>query len=186
MRFTPAHTDDKLLRGCQKGKRGAQQALYQKYYEQMMRVCMRYAGDEGQALEILNDGFLKVFDRIKGFRAEGALGGWIRQTMVRTALDRLRMQQAYRKHLDQFEVEFGDRYMENEALNQLESEDIFQHLQALAPVSRTVFNLYALEGYSHKEIASKLNMSEGTSQWHLSTARKKLKQKFQNKTTISA
>lgn len=186
MRFTPAHTDEKLLRGCQKGKRDAQQALYQKYYEPMMRVCMRYAGDEGQALEILNDGFLKVFDRIKSFRAEGALGGWIRQTIVRTALDKLRMQQTYQKHLDQLAVESEGRYMQNEAINSLESEDIFQLLQALPPVSRSVFNLYALEGYSHKEIAAMLDMSEGTSQWHLSTARAKLKLQFQKKTKIKA
>lgn len=186
MRFTPAHTDDKLLRACRKGKRSAQQALYQKYYEQMMRVCMRYAGDEGHALEMLNDGFLKVFDRIKSFRGEGALGAWIRQIMVRTALDSLRSRQTYQKHLNQLALEWEDRYMGNEGEMQLESEDIFQHLQALPPVSRTVFNLYALEGFSHKEIAEKLNISEGTSQWHLSTARKKLKLKFQKKTKVNA
>jgi RNA polymerase sigma-70 factor (ECF subfamily) len=186
MRFTPAHKDEKLIRGCAKGKRAAQQALYQKYYEQMMRVCMRYAGNEGQALEILNDGFLKVFDRIKSFRSEGALGAWIRQIMVRTALDSLRSQQTYQKHLNQLAVEWEDRYMGNEGELVLESEDIFQHLQALPPVSRTVFNLYALEGYSHKEIAEKLSMSEGTFQWHLSTARKKLKTQFLNKGRVRA
>ena len=167
-------SDHRLIKGCKRQQAKAQRALYEKYFREMMRVCLRYARDPEDAGEMLNDGFLKVFKGIGNFVGKGSLEGWIRRIMVRTAIDRLRQQQTYDTHLAQYEVEVAGTYVKNEALGQLAAEDIFHHLQALPPMSRAVFNLYAIEGYAHKEIAESLGMSIGTSQWHLSTARKRL------------
>ncbi len=167
-------SDHRLVKGCKRQQPKAQRALYEKYFSTMMRVCLRYAKNPEDAGEMLNDGFLKVFKRIESFGGKGSLEGWIRRIMVHTAIDRLRQQQTYEAHLVQYQAELGDTHMKNEAVNRLEAEDVFHHLQALPPMSRAVFNLFAIEGYAHKEIAKMLEMSEGTSQWHLSTARKRL------------
>ena len=165
-----------LLRGCLKEDRTSQKMLYQHFYGYAMSVCLRYCKNRDEALEVLNDGFMKVFTRIGKYDPERSFKGWIRKIMIHTALDH------YRKHLKYYETKSLDiqnltdlSYNDN-ALNRLAYEDLLDMVQKLSPAYRTVFNLHAIDGYTHEEIAEMLAISAGTSKSNLFKARANLQE----------
>ncbi len=170
------NTIDSLYEGCKKGSRQAQERLYRALASKMLGVCMRYARSTFEAEDMLQIGFVKVFQSIGSYRGEGSFEGWIRRIMVNTAIE------GYRKHMRGAQVveidEVQDNTQQTFAMDALECEDLLRIIQTLPDGYRIVFNMYALEGYSHKEIADALNISEGASKSQLSRARTWLKEKI--------
>ena len=139
----------------------------------MMAMCMKYTRDEDRALLILNDGFLKVFQKLGTFRHEGSLEGWIRRLVYHTLADFYKKENSYIRFI-QFDV---PDHLEAEVSpsDNLEFQDLIGLLDKIPGRSAEVFRLFAIEGYSHEEISMKMNISTGTSKWHLSNAREKLR-----------
>ncbi|MFM2376384.1 MAG: hypothetical protein RLZZ165_1481 [Bacteroidota bacterium] len=166
-----------MVRGCVKGQQEHQEALYHRFHRKMFGVCLRYAPDRETAEDILQDGFVKVFRNIGSYAGKGSLEGWIRRVMVNTALESLRKQSAMYPVVDIGEVANSDGGWD--LISQINEQDILRLVQALPVGYRTVFNLYAIEGYSHKEISEQLNISEGTSKSQLARARQTLQENIQ-------
>lgn len=169
-------TIDSLLEGCRKGERKAQEHLYKLLAPKMMGVCMRYAKDTDEAEDILQIGFIKVFQRVGEFRGEGSFEGWIRRIMVNSAIE------TYRKNLRSLNVvdidDVHDQPQSTFDMSGLELKDLMKLVQTLSNGYRLVFNMYVIEGFSHKEIAKELGISEGASKSQLSRARAILKEKI--------
>jgi len=163
------------VRGCQANKPGAQHDLYNMFKSKMFGICLRYAGNYNDAEDILQDGFLKVFEKIHQFRFKGSFEGWIRRIMVNTALEK------YRLHFHHLTVDDIQNELENDSeygiMSDINAAELMKIIQELSPKYRIVFNLYAIEGYSHKEIGELLQISEGTSKSNLSRARTILQKK---------
>lgn len=162
-------TDETLIQLSASGDRRSQKLLYDRYASKMFGVCLRYAQDYQNAEDILQEGFVKAFRNMEKFRFEGSFEGWLRRIMVNTAIEMHRR----KNHLYPLvEVENTDiELVEENAVNMLAADDLMTMIASLSPGYRTVFNLYAIEGYSHKEIAEQLNISEGTSKSQLARAR---------------
>lgn len=167
------YTEEELVTGCAANDRRAQEALYRRFFPEMLRMCRRYTRDDDTALEILNNGFLRVFKKIHTFSFKGSLEGWIRRLVYHSMADYYRDNARYLHFLV---LEDHDKPVQESSHEVFYEEDILKAVQTLPPVSQEVFRLYAIEGYSHAEIAESLQMSEGTSKWHLSTARQKLRE----------
>ena len=169
-------TIDSLLEGCRKGERKAQEHLYKTLASKMMGVCMRYAKDTYEAEDVLQMGFVKVFQKVQEFRGDGSFEGWIRRIMVNTAIE------SYRKNLRSLNVvdidEIYDQPQTTFDMSGLEMKDLMKLVQQLSNGYRLVFNMYVIEGFSHKEIAEHLGISEGASKSQLSRARAILKEKI--------
>lgn len=163
-------TDEQLVAGCLKGDTIAQKALYQTYAGKMMSICMRYAPDREQAQDILQDGFVKVFQKIGHFRADGPLGGWIARTMVNTALDQIRRNKPFDHSVDLTEAEHLHA-SDEQAVSAMSTTELITLIQALPTGYRTVFNLFVIEGYPHKAIGEMLGISENTSKSQFMKAR---------------
>lgn len=162
-------TDSDLIKGCLENDRRMQQELYNRFAPKMYGVCLRYTGNGDDAQDVLQDGFVKVFRKLDSFRSEGSFEGWIRRVFVNTAIEHFR-----RKHYMQPVTEREENTLESKtltALDGLSEKDILKLVQQLAPGYRAVFNLYVVEGYSHKEIAEMLDITEGTSKSQLSRAK---------------
>jgi RNA polymerase sigma-70 factor (ECF subfamily) len=173
----PSSEDDIqiLIGGCLKNDRKAQEQLYKKFYQAMMALCVRYTKDKNDALEILNDGFLKVFKNIDQYdAAKASLYTWMRRIMINTAIDFLRKKQVY-YDMDVLLEGREEAGIENEALQKMSGGELLKAIRQLPATTCTVFNLYVIDGFSHREIATMLEISEGTSRWHLSEARRQLK-----------
>jgi RNA polymerase sigma factor (sigma-70 family) len=165
-----------IIKACIKGDRKAQKQLYQLFADKMFGVCLRYADNADEAKDILQDGFIKVFLNLKQFNHKGSFEGWVRRIMVNTALEKFRD----RSYLFAVNMEQGYESKDSEydhILSELAVQDLLKLIQELSPQYRMVFNLYAIEGYSHKEICEMLNIKEGTSKSNLSRAREILKEK---------
>lgn len=176
--------DQELVSGVLRGSPAHQAALYRQYSIPMFRVVLRFARDKAEAEDMLQDGFVRVFRDMAQFRGEGALGGWIRRIMVNTALSHLRKQRDFiRSTADFSPFENRVRTEEDFAAN-LDAETLMKYLQKLPPGYRAVFNLYAIDGFSHEEIADQLGISIGTSKSQLFKAREYLK-KMLDKSFIS-
>lgn len=161
-----------------KDKQKFQQKLYEQHYRKMMGVCLRYSKDKDEAKDILHESFIKVFNKIDRFDNKGSLEGWIRKIVVNTAIDSSRKTihiTAINEKYDAIQEEIEE---ENDLYDDFSVEEIMQMVQNLSPAYRTVFNMYAIERYSHKEIAEKLGISEGTSKSNLAKARMNLKKMF--------
>jgi RNA polymerase sigma-70 factor (ECF subfamily) len=162
-----------LVKGCTLNDRRVQELLYKQYCSSMMVLCKAYTKNEEDAVEILQDGFLKIFQQIVRFDAgKSSMYTWMRTIMIRTAIDFLRKQN--KKNIA---IEWKEEYdpaIEAEALQRMSAQQIQCMLQHLPETTRAVFNLYITEGYNHREIGELLKISEGTSKWHLSEARKYL------------
>jgi RNA polymerase sigma factor (sigma-70 family) len=165
----------KTIRGCQNNKRAAQEKLYRQFFPEMLRMCLRYTPDEYRAMEIVNDGFLKVFKNIDQYQFKGSFEGWVRRIVFHCISDHFRRESRYLKFLV---VEERDGEYHDVALSQLYYDDLLKLVDTLPNMSREVFRLFALEGFNHKEIGLQLNISEGTSKWHLNNARTKLKERI--------
>lgn len=166
-------TDIDLINGCIRNDRRAQELLYKQFYDAMALICMRYTQNEDDAVEVLNNGFLKVFKNMHQFDKEKAgLYTWIRKIMINTAIDFIRQNQ---KHLNKVELgRAAEPYTDSEAIQKLDAEELLTLIRKLPPSTQLVFNLYVVEGFTHKEIGAKMGISEGTSKWHLSEARRLL------------
>ncbi len=179
--------DEKVLvEQCLKQNRNAQKILYDKYYKTMIAVSVRYLKSEDDAFEVLNKAFLKVFAKLKQYKSEGSLEGWIKRIVIHTAIDSVRSNKAYRNKFiltNEFELyglpddeNISDSLPDNSPA--LTKEQIFELVKELPPATRIVFNLYVIDDFTHKQISGQLKISEGTSKWHLSNARKLLQEKF--------
>jgi RNA polymerase sigma factor (sigma-70 family) len=163
------NSEAELVKGCQEGNRLMQRRVYESYSARMLAVCRRYVKNEFDAEEVLVNGFLKVFDRIGQFKSEGSFEGWIRRIMVNESLNHLRKQ---RIMYAEVEIEnLADNLDYSVFESELDAEELLQMIDQMPVGYRTVFNLYAIEGYSHKEIAETLGITESTSKSQLSRAR---------------
>ena len=166
-------SEQDLVKGCILNDRGVQELLYKQYCSSLMVLCKSYAKNQEDAVEILQDGFLKIFQQIDSFDAnKSSIYTWMRTIMIRTAIDFLRKQN--RKNISVEWKEEHEPVIEAEVLHRMSAQQIQCMLQHLPATTRAVFNLYITEGYNHKEIGELLKISEGTSRWHLSEARKYL------------
>ena len=169
-------TEHQLVTALIRGERWAQQQLYEAHYGKMMGVCLRYAGSREEALDLLHEGFIKVFQYIGRYKPGTSLAAWIRTVMVNNCIDH------YRKAIRRRTEELGEAYTlsndDPDALSHLTEREILDAVQLLSPAYRAVFNLYVVEGYSHKEIAEALQITESTSRSNLVKARLKLQEYF--------
>src|SRR5687768_5056776 len=144
------HTEEQIREGCFKGDRKFQQMLYNMFSAKMFGVCLRYANEYNSAQDLLQEGFVKVFKNIDKFRGEGSFEGWVRRIFVNTAIEH------YRKQVNLYALHDSDvssyEFYEESALDVLKHADVLKMIQKLSHGYRTVFNLYVIEGYSHKEI----------------------------------
>jgi len=168
------YTLDELVKRCLAGERKAQELLYKQFASKMMGVCLRYAADRMEAEDMLQNGFIRVFQKIGDFRGDGSFEGWMRRIMVHSSIE------YYRKHHKMLVLADGDELPYEPSVNpvataNLEAKDMMALVQRLSPGYRMVFNLYAIEGYSHREIGEIMGISEGASKSQLSRARSILK-----------
>jgi len=183
-RLNPVATfsDEELIRESVKGSRVAQKCLYDRFSSKMFGVCLRYASDYQIAEDILQEGFIKAFKHLERFRFEGSFEGWIRKIMVNTAIEIHRRKNLLYPIID---VENTDvELFDEDAVEKLAAADLMQMVSSLSPGYRTVFSLYAIEGFSHKEIAEQLNISEGTSKSQLARARYILMELVEQRTGV--
>ena len=146
-----------------------QYELYQRFAPKMYGVCLRYAGNVEEAEDILQEGFIKIFNKMSSFRGEGSFEGWIRRIFVNTAIEHFR-RKTYLQPITEIEENTVEgKYLS--VLDKLAEKDIIQLVQQLSPGYRTVFNMYVVEGYTHKQVAEALGISEGTSKSQLSRAK---------------
>ena len=167
---------DILLKDCKRGKRGSQEELYRRFASAMYGLCLQYASCEEDAQDILQDGFIKVFGKLDQVKNPSALPGWIRRVMINTALEKYRSQVMLQR-IDDIKEEAGE-VSGTEAYEDLTCDEMVGLIQTLSPRYRLVFNLYAIEGYSHQEISETLGISTGTSKSNLSRARAILQDKI--------
>ena len=171
MKGTSKYTEAELVGGCVKGDPLAQRALYERYAPLMYPVCVRYVGRE-VAKDVLQDGFITVFDKISTFRGDGSFEGWLRRIFVNTALMEIRKTDVLRNAGDIEDVPIEDAGMKNpEATSSLQAQEILKAIEELPPSFRTVFNLCAIDGFSHAEVARMTGISESSSRSQLSRAR---------------
>ena len=162
-------TEDDLIAGCIQGDRKMQYELYHRFGPKMFGVCLRYAGNTDEAEDVLQEGFIKIFKKIGSFRSEGSFEGWIRRIFVNTAIEHFRRKTYLQPVSEKEEVTLEGHYLS--VLDDLAEKDIIRLVQQLSPGYRTVFNMYVVEGYTHKQIADILGISEGTSKSQLSRAK---------------
>ena len=172
MFFKKTYSEKEIVAGCADNQRFFQEKLYRQFFPAMMQMCLRYTNDRDKAMEIVNNGFLRVFKKINTFQFKGSLEGWIRKLVYHAMADYFRANQKYIHFLV---FEDHDESIPEVATSNMYFEDILRLVQSLPPATQQVFQLYAIEGYRHPEIAQQLHISVGTSKWHLSEARKKLK-----------
>lgn len=167
-------TESDLINGCIEGNRRMQEELYRRFSPRMYAVCLRYAGTAEEAQDVLQEGFVKVFKKLDSFRAEGSFEGWVRRVFVNTAIEHFRRKKYLQPVTEKEENTLEGNYLS--VLDDLAERDILDLVQQLSPGYRTVFNMYVVEGYTHKEIGDMLGVSEGTSKSQLSRAKVILQQ----------
>ncbi len=172
--------EQELIDGCRKGSRGFQEALYERYSRKMMVVCLRYAKSTAEAEDILQEGFVKVFNALKDFRQESKLETWITRIMVNTALNSQRKKLYLYPMVD---VENIDVPEDEASISGIHFMQLLEMIQSLPHGCQVVFNLFAIEGYNHKEIAELLGISEGTSKSQYARARSLLQARILKEST---
>jgi RNA polymerase sigma-70 factor (ECF subfamily) len=170
--------DYDIIKGCLQNSAAMQKMLYDKYAAKMYGIALRYAHDPEDAKDILQDGFVKVFQNLSKFKGSGAFEGWMRRIFVNTAIEHYRKKNNTYEIQESHEEQINDR--EITALDKLAAVEILNMVKSLPNGYRTVFNLFAIEGYSHKEIADLLNISEGTSKSQYARAKALLQEKIKN------
>ncbi|HEU4903902.1 MAG TPA: RNA polymerase sigma factor [Flavisolibacter sp.] len=168
---------DLLLQGCLANNRKAQEALYRQFYGFAMTIALRYSRDEHDAADIMSNAFVRVFKSIKTFDpSKGSLHAWIKKIVVNEGLDHIKARSRFSQDLELETV--PEPPINNNILEEMGAEEIMNLVKRLPPATHAVFVLYAVEGYNHREIAERLKISEGTSKWHLSEARKTLQKQI--------
>ncbi len=175
--------DDKLLEGCLKGNRLAQQQLYKNCFDLLIRICRRYVNNNEEAVDIMNQSFLKILNNLPNYRRNESFDAWIITITVHTAIDQLRKNKRYKEHValsEDYKTGFYgyEPASTNFVISKMAADDIMKMIQQLPEFTREVFNLNIIEGYHHKEISDMLGITEEVSRWHLHKARKILKQKL--------
>jgi len=170
--------DHDIIRGCLQNNPSMQKMLYDKYAAKLFGIALRYAHEQEEAKDILQDGFVKVFQNLSKYKGTGAFEGWLRRIIVNTAIEHYRKKNNTYEIQDTHEESVTDRDIS--ALEKMAAADILKMVKALPNGYRTVFNLFAIEGYSHKEIAEMLNISEGTSKSQYARAKGLLQEKIKN------
>jgi RNA polymerase sigma-70 factor (ECF subfamily) len=168
-----------LLKGCLANNRKAQEALYRRFYPFAMTIALRYSRDEHDAADILSHAFVKIFKSVRTFDAtKGSLHAWIKRIVINEGLDHIKSRSRFSENV---EVEtIAEPEINNAALEEMGAEEIMNLIKKLPRATHAVFVMYAVEGFNHREIGERLNISEGTSKWHLSEARKTLQQQLQH------
>jgi RNA polymerase sigma factor (sigma-70 family) len=177
LKKTGLQESKEIIKGCLSGSRRDQELLYRRYAPRLYAVCLQYSGNTEEARDVLQEGFIKIFENLPHFSHEGSFEGWMRRIIVNTALEKYRSKYYLNKIDDIDNVAEPMAEPESEDFAGLEAYDLLNIIMELPPKYRMVFNLYAIEGYSHKEIGGMLNISEGTSKSNLSRARDILKKK---------
>lgn len=171
-------TLDEIVEGCLRNERLAQKRLYDLYAGRMAAVCLRYVGDKEDALDLMHDGFVKVFTNLGQYNGNGSFEAWMRKIFVNVSLERLRKNDVLRGSEDvdgeTFQMDNGDV----SAIEKMSADEIMRLVNELPVGFRTVFNMYAIEGYSHQEIAAKLGINEASSRSQFSRARAVLQEKI--------
>lgn len=180
--------DQRLIEQCIRKERKAQFELYKKMYGFMMGICIRYTSNNEDARSLLNQGYLKILNNLEKKREEVPFGLWARRVMINSIIDEYRKNKKEKEFLEyqDFTDRDDDDYLTdvNDAVKRMDVAEIQKFIDRLPNVSRKVFNLFVVDGYGHKEIADLLGMSEGTSKWHLSTAKQKLREDILNEASI--
>ncbi len=169
-----------LVEGCKSGNRLSQKALYDALSRKMFAVCLRYMGDREAAEDVLQDGFVTLFSKLDSFSGAGSFEGWARKIFVNTALMSLRKKDVLR-NTEEVDAASGVSSESPTAVQQISYRELMKLVSELPPGFRTVFNMYVIEGYSHKEIAEALGVSEVTSRSQLQRARTLLQDKIKEK-----
>jgi RNA polymerase sigma factor (sigma-70 family) len=164
-----------IIEGCRRKEPKAQRLLYEQFSAQMYGICLRYCGSAEDAQDVLHEGFLKIYDKIGQFESKGAFEGWVRRIMVNTALEKYRSK--YKVINIQDNIKEAEGHGQEDLVGNLTAQELMKIIEELSPKYRMVFNLYAIEGYSHKEISEMLDINEGTSKSNLSRARAILQEK---------
>ncbi len=165
----------KILDGCKKNERDSQEKLYRLYFPAMMNMCHRYTRDPDKAMDIVNDGFLKVFKKIHLYEHRGSLEGWIRKLVYHALSDYFRKENTYLRFMV---FEEKEENVDDDALQELYFQDLMELIETLPEMSKKAFIRFAIEGYSHQEISDEFGISVGTSKWHIANARKILKNRI--------
>lgn len=168
---------EEIRKGCIAGKHEAQVKLYELFSAKMYAICLRYTGNADDAKDVLQEGFIKIFEKIKQFKGSGSFEGWMKRIMINSSLEKYRS----KYHLHTVSVEDNSIFEKpdsNTIIEDISANDLMNLVQELTPQYRLVFNMYAIEGYSHKEISDALGISEGTSKSNLSRARNILQEKI--------
>jgi RNA polymerase sigma factor (sigma-70 family) len=163
-------SDDEIVEGCIKKNKLAQKELYDRFAKKMMGVCLRYCDNQEEGEDVLQNGFLYIFDKIDTYRGTGSLEGWVRKIIVNTALTSIRKNKKLETNVDLNSVEYGIEDQSHLGEN-MAAKELLKIIQTLPVGFKTVFNLHAIEGYSHKEIAEMLGITEGTSKSQYSRAK---------------
>ena len=180
------HSEQTLLERLRKNDSVAQRQLFDTYQKKLLTVCFRYLNDEDEALDALNRSFLKIFEKIHQYKAEAKLATWLQRITINTCLDGIKANKKY-KHTfiqtSEFDL-YGEPDESHNNINEwwetactISAEVLYQMIEELPPATRTVFNLYAMDGFTHPQISEQLKISTGTSKWHLNNARSILKEK---------
>jgi RNA polymerase sigma-70 factor (ECF subfamily) len=177
-----------LIAKCIKQDRRGEYELYKLSYSYLMSICLRYNKDKDTASEILNMGFMKILKNIAAYNPEIPFKVWIRRIMINTLIDEYRKQKREKERVTYVEEYYDstDYADVNEALSNISCKQIYEEINKLPQATKQVFNLYVIDGYSHKEVGELLGISEGTSKWHLNAARQKLKEQIGKNILIRA
>jgi len=170
-----------LIQACIDNNRSAHNRLYQLCFSPMMRITTRYSRDRDEAIELLNLSFFKLVNQLEKYNKTLPFEPWMRQLTVNVVLDKFRADKRYKElnqHTDPHEAFFDQHAAENETLQKIDYDYLIQLIRELPPTTAHVFNLYAIDGFKHKEIGIMLGMSENTSKWHLAHARQLLQRKL--------
>ena len=167
---------EQLIQGCIRNERGAQEKLYRLFYPKMMSLVRRYIDHEEQAEEVLNNGYLRAFQKIKQYNFQGSFEGWIRKIVFHAVADYVKQNAKYSSQILLVEK---DELVHKDHADKLYYDQLMQLVQSLPDATRAVFNMYVMDGLTHKEIGNIVGISEGTSKWHLSEGRRILKEKIE-------
>jgi RNA polymerase sigma factor (sigma-70 family) len=169
-------SESDIIEGCILGNPRMQRMLYEKFSPKMYALCIRYAGNTDDAQDILQDGFVKVYSNIGKYKGTGSFEGWIRRIIVNTAIEHFRKKNMLYAIDEKTEIQLADE--NSNVFNQLEAKELLEIIKSMPAGYRTVFNLYAVEGYTHKEIATMMNLTEGTSKSQYARAKSWLQERI--------
>lgn len=170
-----------MVKGCLNKDRAAQEQLYKRYYGKMMATCLRFLGNRDDAMEVLNTGFLKVYQNLEKYDGNGSFDGWVYRIIRNSIIDHLRSKIRYQQMEGGSTENLHDMMVNESATAGLHAKDLLKLMDALPETTRLVFNMFAIEGFKHDEISKVLNIPEGTSKWHVSEARRILKKQLESK-----